>query len=141
VPYQSGYTLRTGDWPLAFSMEGFMTQKIPTISGLREAVKNNDASTLKSYYADNAVMTVIDSINTPSKPRTIKGAKEIGAFIDDVYSRDMTHAIDVGVLDGKTLAFVEHCKYSNGMRVIASNTAELGPKGIVKQTTVQAWDN
>jgi hypothetical protein len=38
------------------------------------------------------------------------------------------------------LAFVERCQYHDGTRVISSNTAELGPHGIVRQTVVQAWD-
>ncbi len=118
-----------------------MTQKVPTISGLRNAVKNSDSTTLKSYYARDAVLTVIDSVNTPSRPRTLTGANEIGAFLDDVYSRDMTHSIDLGVREGNMLAFVEHCKNGDGTRVVASNTDELGPNGIVRQTIVQAWDN
>lgn len=118
-----------------------MTRNAPTISGLRKAVETGDAASLKALYADNAVITIIDSINTPSKPRTIAGAQEIGAFLDDVYSRDMTHAIETGVVDDKMLAFVESCKYSDGTRVIASNTAELGPYGIIRQTVVQAWDS
>ncbi len=118
-----------------------MTGKSPTINGLKKAVENGDRASLKSFYADNAVITIIDSINTPSKPRTISGAREIGAFLDDVYSRDMTHTIASGVVDAKMLAFVENCKYSDGTCVIASNTAELGPNGIIKQTVVQAWDS
>ena len=118
-----------------------MTRNAPTISELRKAVESGDSASLKAFYADTAVITIIDSINTPSKPRTITGAHEIGAFLDDVYSRDMTHAIDTGVIAGNMLAFVESCKYSDGTRVIASNTAELGPNGIVKQTVVQAWDS
>jgi hypothetical protein len=70
-----------------------MTQKIPTISGLRIAVEARDSDALNSYYDDNAVLTIIDSINTPSKPQTIKGKGGIGAFLDDVCSRDMTHTI------------------------------------------------
>ncbi len=75
------------------------------------------------------------------KPRTIKGAKDIGSFLDDVYSRDMKHTLEFGVVDGKHLAFVEGCSYPDGTHVIASATAELGPSGIVKQTIVQAWDS
>ena len=116
------------------------TQK-PTIQGLRTAVESRDASRLKSYYADDAVLTIIDNDNPPSKPRTITGARDIGAFLDDVYSRDMTHTIDSGVVDGNTLAFVQGCRYGDGTRVIASSMAELGPRGIVRQTMVQAWDS
>ena len=118
-----------------------MTTTNLTIGGLRKAVETRDAASLKAFYADDAVLTIIDSDNPPSKPRTIAGAKDIGAFLDDVYSRDMTHTIDMGVIDGHSLAFVEGCQYGDGTRVIASSTAELGPKGIVRQTTVQAWDN
>lgn len=118
-----------------------MTRKTPTISGLRSAVESRDAAALLSYYDDDAVLTIIDSINTPSKPRIIRGKRDIGAFLDDVCSRDMTHTIDSGILGDTTLAFVERCQYAGGMRVVASNTAELGPNGIVRQTTVQAWDS
>ena len=113
----------------------------PTISGLRKAVEARDAASLKSYYAGDAVLTIVDTDNPPSKPRIIAGAKDIGAYLDDVYSRDMTHTIDMGVIDGKAMAFVEGCRYGDGTHVIASCTAELGPNGIVKQTIVQAWDS
>lgn len=112
-----------------------------TISGLRRAVEARDAASLKALYADDAVLTIIDNDNPPSKPRTIAGARDIGAFLDDVCSRDMTHTVDMGLIDGNAMAFVQGCTYSDGTRVIASNIAELGPKGIVRQTTVQAWDN
>ncbi len=118
-----------------------MTGSMPTIDGLRHAIETRNADSLKSFYAEDAVLTIIDSDNPPSKPRTITGAKEIGAFLDDVYGRDMTHSLEMGMLDGKTLAFVQGCQYEDGTRVIASSTAELGPKGIVRQTTVQAWDS
>lgn len=118
-----------------------MAQSHPTIDSLRRAIETRDAKSLKAFYADDAVLTIIDNDNPPSKPRTIKGAKEIGAFLDDVYGREMTHSLEMGVIDGKNLAFVQGCQYGDGTRVIASSTAELGSKGIVKQTTVQAWDN
>ena len=118
-----------------------MTQNKLTISGLRTAVEARDSATLASYFADNAVLTIIDSINTPSKPRTINGKRDISAFLDDVCGRDMTHTIDAGITDRKSLAYVERCQYADGTRVIASNTAELGPNGIVRQTIVQAWDS
>jgi hypothetical protein len=121
--------------------ESHMTNTNLTISGLRKAVETRNAASLKALYADDAVLTIIDNDNPPSKPRTIAGAKDIGTFLDDVYSRDMTHTIEMGLIDGKSMAFVQGCTYSDGTKVIASNTAELGPKGIVRQTTVQAWDN
>ncbi len=118
-----------------------MSKSAPTIAAIRHAIETSDAKNLKALYAPDAVLTIIDNDNPPSKPRTITGAKDIGIFIDDVYSRDMKHTLDYGVVDDKHLAFVEGCSYSDGTRVIASTTAELGADGIVKQTIVQAWDS
>jgi hypothetical protein len=107
-----------------------VTHPHPTIEELRRAIETRDSRSLK-----------FDNENPPSNPRTISGEKEIGEFLDDVCSRDMTHKLEMGVNDGRRLAFVEGCKYGDGTRVIASSTAELGDKGIVRQTTVQAWDS
>ncbi len=111
-----------------------------TIEKLRQAVEHGDCASLKGFYAPEAELVIIDQDNPPSKPRKIKGAKNIGEFLDDVYGREMTHRIDSGMQAGSELAFIEGCKYPDGTRVIASNTAHLGPKGIVRQTIVQAWD-
>lgn len=121
--------------------ENAMSNIEPTISSIRKAVENRDAASLKALYAADAVITVVDTMNPPSKPRIIKGAADIGAFLEDVCGRDMTHTLDSGVVDGKHLAYVESCRYSDGTRVTASAMAELGPGGIVKQTIVQAWDS
>jgi hypothetical protein len=118
-----------------------MTSKSPTLSGLRKAVESRNSKALQAFYDDNAEMTIIDSINTPSKPRVLRGKRDIAAFLDDVCGRDMTHSIDSGILDKSMLAYVERCQYADGMRVVSSNTAEFGPNGIVRQTVVQAWDN
>lgn len=118
-----------------------MSQNAPTIASIRKAIETRDAKSLKSFYAANATLTIIDNDNPPSKPRTINGAKDIGAFLDDVYSRDMKHTLENGIVDGKHLAFVEGCSYPDGTHVVASTMAELGPNGIVKQTIVQAWDS
>ncbi len=118
-----------------------MSHTATTIRGLREAVEGRDAAGLKSLYADDAVLTIIDTNNPPSHPRTISGARDIGAYFDDVCGRDMTHRIENGIVEDGRLAFVERCTYSDGTRVIASCTADLGPEGIVRQTIVQAWDS
>ncbi len=117
-----------------------MGQNKPSISALRKAVESRDTAGMKALYAPDAVLTIIDSINQPSRPRVIKGATEIASYIEDVCGRDMTHKLEHGVIDGDKIAFLERCTYPDGVRVVASCTAEFGPGGIVRQTTVQAWD-
>lgn len=118
-----------------------MSQDPPTIAGIRKAIETRDAESLKALYAANATVVIIDNDNPPSKPRTIRGAKDIGSFLDDLYSRDMKHTLDHGVVDDKYLAYIEGFSYPDGTHAIASTMAELGPNGIVNQTIVQAWDN
>jgi len=118
-----------------------MRRSEPTIGGIRSALETRDAASLKALYADDAVLTIIDHDHPPSRPRTIAGAEAIGAFLDDVYSRDQAHSLDVGVAGATALAFVEGRLYGDGSRSVAASVAELGPRGIVRQTTIQAWDN
>jgi hypothetical protein len=112
----------------------------PGLDALRKAIEGRDATALKSFYAPEAEITVIDSMNPPSMPRIIRGAADIGAYLDEVCGRDMTHVLESAVLQGDRLAFLQRCAYAGGTRVAASSTADLGPAGIVRQTTVQAWD-
>ncbi len=116
-----------------------MGHKSPSIDALRKAVETRDSAGMKGFYAKDAVLTVIDADNPPSRPRVVKGAAQIGSYFDDVCGRDMTHKLEFGAIEGKNLAFVQGCAYPDGTRVVASSTAELGPDGIVRQTTVQAW--
>jgi hypothetical protein len=118
-----------------------MATTLPTISRLRSAVETRDATSLKSFYASDAVLTIIDNDNPPSRPRRLNGKREIDAFLDDLYGRDMTHRLEFGVADGMALAFVQSCHYGDGTQAVAATAAELSPAGIVRQTTVQAWDN
>lgn len=118
-----------------------MGHALPSIAALRKAVESRDTDGMKALYADDAVLTIIDTTNPPSRPRIMKGAGEIGAYLADVCGREMTHKLDCGVIQGNSLAFLERCTYPDGMSVVASCTAEFGPDGIRSQTTVQAWDN
>jgi hypothetical protein len=56
-----------------------MSLNQPTISNLRKVVEGRDSAGLKALYANDAVLTIVDTINSPSKPRIIKGATDIGA--------------------------------------------------------------
>lgn len=52
----------------------------------------------------------------------------------------MTHSMELGVADGKRLAFTQACAYPDGTRVFCAAMIELVAGKITKQTVVQAWD-
>jgi hypothetical protein len=111
-----------------------------TIPTLRRAIENRDGMTLAGYYADDAVLRIIDQMNPPSQPKEIKGSAAIAAYYDDVCGRTMTHRVDTGMMDGDQLAFTQTCTYPDGKRVFCASTMELLGGRVVRQTSIQAWD-
>jgi ketosteroid isomerase-like protein len=111
-----------------------------TISSLRQAIEGRDGGTLAGFYADDAVLQIIDQANPPGKPLEIKGHDAIVAYFDDVCGRTMTHKVEFGIADGDRLAFTQACTYPDGTRVFCSASAELRGGKIARQTAVQAWD-
>src|SRR3954466_7807082 len=62
-----------------------------TVAGLKRAIEGRKAPALAGFYADDAVVRVIDRDNPPSKPRDLEGKSAISAYFEDVCGRDMTH--------------------------------------------------
>ena len=111
-----------------------------SVADLKRAIEARDGHALSSFYADDAVMHIIDRDNPPSRPREVRGKAAIAAFHDDVCSRAMTHKVETGVADSNRLAFVQRCAYPDGMTVLCSAMLELKGGKIAHQTVVQAWD-
>ena len=110
------------------------------VANLKRAIETRDAHTLSSFYADNAVVRIVDCDNPPSKPRELKGRGAIIAYYADVCSRAMTHNVECGLAEGDRLAFTQTCASPDGARVFCAAMLELGNGKISKQTVVQAWD-
>jgi len=110
------------------------------VADLKRAIEARDASTLSGFYADDAVVRIIDCDNPPSRPRELKGRGAIIAYFDDVCSRAMTHNVECGLADGNRLAFTQACAYPDGARVFCAAVVELAEGKISRQTVVQAWD-
>jgi ketosteroid isomerase-like protein len=111
-----------------------------TSAALKQAIETRDGPALTSFYADNAVLQIVDRNNTPSKPREVKGKRAIGTFWDDICSRAMTHRVETSVTDGDRLAFSQACAYPDGTKVLCLAVCEIQGGKIARQTVVQAWD-
>jgi len=119
-----------------------MSTKTDSVTGaaIKRAIEGRDGRMLASFYADDAVLRVIDRNNPPSKPREVKGKSAIGTFWDDICSRAMTHKVETSIENGKQLAFSQACAYPDGMKVLCLALCELKGGRIARQTVVQAWD-
>jgi ketosteroid isomerase-like protein len=111
-----------------------------TVAGLKRAIEGRKSSALAGFYADDAVVRVIDRDNPPSKPRKLEGKSAIASYFEDVCGRDMTHTIEGAVAVGNRLAFTQSCAYPDGTKVFCSAMVELKGGKISRQVVVQAWD-
>ena len=111
-----------------------------TGASLKRAIETRDALALSAFYAEDAVVRVIDRNNPPSKPRVVRGRGAIATFFDDICSRAMTHDVTASVADDTRLAFTQACAYPDGTKVLCVAMVELKGGKIAQQTIVQAWD-
>ena len=70
----------------------------------------------------------------------VRGREAIGAMLNDVASRPMTHEVVDAMQAGDRVAIQLACRYDDGTRVLASGVAHLRDGRIAEQTIVQAWD-
>jgi hypothetical protein len=104
------------------------------------AGEERDAATQLSMYGPNARVTITDKISQPGGPRVLSTHEEIKAWLEDVYSRDMTHKVQHRVKDETGAAYTEACRYPDGTNVLCATVIALADGQIADQTVVQVWD-
>jgi len=109
-------------------------------AAIKRAIETRDGTLLASFYADDAILRVIDRHNPPSNPREIKGKIAISNYWSDVCGRQMTHKVETSIAEGNRLAFTQACAYPEGGKVFCMAVIELKDGKIAQQTAVQAWD-
>ncbi|TJW06433.1 MAG: nuclear transport factor 2 family protein [Mesorhizobium sp.] len=117
-----------------------MLTKSKAVTGpaIKQSIETRDAKMLSSFYADDALLRIVDRNNPPSKPREVRGKMAIATFWDDICGRAMTHRVDTSIADADSLAFSQACAYPDGMKVFCASVAELKGGRIARQTVVQA---
>jgi hypothetical protein len=117
-----------------------MTTTTPDLSALQQAIETRDAAGVVAWYTDDAVITLVDRDHPPVNPTILTGTAEISAYYTDVCGRNINHRLDQLVVDATGLAYVQLCRYPDGVRVTCATVAELRGGRISRQTIVQAWD-
>ena len=105
---------------------------------LRRAIESRDGDSLAGFYADDAVLRIIDHDNPPASPQEIKGRNAIASYYADVCGRTAMHRVNLGFAEGDRLAFIQTCTYPDGRRVFLSATLQLAGGKIARQVSVQA---
>jgi ketosteroid isomerase-like protein len=111
-----------------------------TGDGIRQAIETRDGRMLSGFYAEDAVLRIIDRNNPPSNPREIRGRSAITTFWDDLCSRAIAHQVETTIAEGDRLAFTQDCAYPDGAKVCAFAIVDLRDGKIARHVVVQAWD-
>jgi hypothetical protein len=104
------------------------------------AAEERDAATQLSMYGPDAVVTINNKISQPGAPRVLRTRDEIKAWLEDMYSRDMTHKVQHRVLDETGAAYTQACRYPDGTNVLCATVIELDGGVISGQTVLETWD-
>jgi hypothetical protein len=110
------------------------------LKAFKRAIEERDASTQIAMYTEDAEVTLVDRVSSPSAPRVLRGTEEIRGWLEDVCGRDMTHRVTNTVQDGDGVAFTEACRYPDGTAVLCAALLEVKDGRVSRQVGVQAWD-
>lgn len=110
------------------------------LAGFTRATEERNARALLESYAEDAEVTIVDRNHPPKSPQVLKGKDEIRPWLEDTYSRDMTHQVVDTVVSEDRVALTTLCRYPDGTNVRCACTAEISDGLITRKTVVQVWD-
>jgi hypothetical protein len=70
----------------------------------------------------------------------LRGREAIAEYLKDVCANGARHHIENEVLGKERVAFNEACEYPDGTRVLAATTLDVRDGEIVREVSVEAWD-
>ncbi len=107
---------------------------------IRAGYRSRDAAKVLSVYAENVECTIVNRNNPPSRPLVLRGREAFRRVIDDICTREMTHAIVEAVTGNGSLAYRVECRYPDGCNVVGHYIAKIEDGRIVSETSVDCWD-
>ena len=110
------------------------------LEAIRRAQEQHDLDLLVDLYDDDATLRRIDRNNPPSAPAELRGKEQITEYWRDIFSRNMTHSVEELAAVEDHVAFNVACEYEDGTKVLAAENLEVRDGKIVREVSVQAWD-
>jgi hypothetical protein len=107
---------------------------------MKLAFEQADANALAAMYDDQATIEIINQNAPPQNPRRIAGRDEITRYLMDVCGRELEHHFEEQLVAGDHAAYLERCIYPDGVNVLSESIMTLRDGRILRQTTIEAWD-
>jgi hypothetical protein len=116
------------------------TTRQSAIDIINRSHHRREAEPLLDLLADDAEIVTYD--RGGAEPRWTTGKPAVEAELRDVFARDMTHEVRDMVAGEDRLAYMVHCTYPDGTRVVSSIICQLDDAGrITRMTQVVTWDD
>ena len=110
------------------------------LAGYRDAAVAMDAQRWTAYFADDATWTEYRHSAPPRDPHVMRGCAEIGDYLSEVCTDDLTLEFGNEVLDERRAAYTLTCVLPDGRRIVENTILEHRDGLIVWLVEVEAWD-
>ena len=110
------------------------------LESIRSGYSHRDAAQLAGAYADDAEYIIVNRNNPPKKRLVLRGREAIRRMFEDLCAREMTHQLAQTMVGEDSIAFSTLCQYPDGCQVVALNMATLKDGLIVREFSVDCWD-
>jgi ketosteroid isomerase-like protein len=110
------------------------------LDAVRRAQEEHNLDLMADLYAEDAVLRRIDRNSPPSSPTELRGKEQIAEYWREIFSHNMTHRIEDVAAGEDRVAFTVTCEYADGTKVLAAENLEVRDGKIVREVSVQAWD-
>jgi hypothetical protein len=110
------------------------------LAAIREGFRARDAARVASVYAENAVCTIVNRNNPPSRPMVLRGRAALVEVLRDTLAREMTHEITHVTMGEAGFAWRLECVYPDGCKVVGLYMSSLEGGLVVSEFSVDCWD-
>ena len=110
------------------------------LAAIREGFRARDAARVASVYAENAVCTIVNRNNPPSRPMVLRGRAALLEVLRDTLAREMTHEITHVTMGEAGFAWRLECVYPDGCKVVGLYMSSLEGGLVVSEFSVDCWD-
>jgi nuclear transport factor 2 (NTF2) superfamily protein len=116
------------------------TQEEAALEAIRAGYRERDAAKVMSAYAENVESTIVNRNNPPSRALVLRGRPALRRMVEDICSREMTHGIHGALVADGSIAYRVECRYPDGCNVVGLYMATLEDGLIVREYSVDCWD-
>ncbi|MGZ5033633.1 MAG: nuclear transport factor 2 family protein [Usitatibacter sp.] len=116
------------------------TAEEAVLEAIRSGYRDRDVAKVMSAYAEDVESTIVNRNNPPSRPLILSGRAALRRMVEDICSREMTHAITGTTAGDGAVSYRVECRYPDGCNVVGLYMATVKGGLIVKEFSIDCWD-